>query len=278
MRKFCFRSIAFYSFLYLFFLLLNQSFAQIPRSTSFDDRPVCEESKGMWREFGNSCVDDCEAKFDKFAVCARDITFSCDCGKGRCWNEKSCFDLAEYKKIFDAKQEEERKLLEQQKKKRQKAAKQNNNEIMKRLAQKYTSDSQANVSENINNQISNYTNAKDGDKNSAPKNNYATILKDKIPQDKSQNVNTDSLTNISNFDFSQNNQKSNSQIPVISQSTVEDNPPVPAMFLQQEQAKQAYNQKQNQALDTANKNTKPQTPEQQGITILPTLPVVPLPN
>lgn len=114
-------------------------FAQSARSTSFDDRPVCESSKGIWREFGNACVDGCTSKLDQFAVCSAAITYGCDCGTGRCWDGDSCVSLKSYKKIFDEEQEEERKNTAEAKKKRKEESKQNEQAIMQKFVNQVTS-------------------------------------------------------------------------------------------------------------------------------------------
>ena len=82
--------------------LNKNSFANIVRSTTFDDRFACEKSRGSWRDFGNSCADKCTYKFDKYAVCAYAIRYGCDCGKNRCLHEDKCISVSEYKKIDDA--------------------------------------------------------------------------------------------------------------------------------------------------------------------------------
>ena len=94
------------------------------RSTTFDDRTSCEESKGAWRQFGNSCADECEAKLDEFAFCTDLVISACECGKSRCWNDevKSCAALSDYKKIFVARQKEEKKIADAARKKREEAA------------------------------------------------------------------------------------------------------------------------------------------------------------
>ncbi len=94
------------------------------RSTTFDDRTSCEDSKGAWRQFGNSCADECEAKLDEFAFCTDLVISACECGKSRCWNDevKSCAALSDYKKIFVARQKEEKKIADAARKKREEAA------------------------------------------------------------------------------------------------------------------------------------------------------------
>ena len=91
------------------------------RPTTFNDRATCEETKGVWRQFGNSCVDECEAQLDEFAVCTDITNSACECGKSRCWNDeiKSCVALSDYKKIFVVRQKEEKKIAEEARKKRE---------------------------------------------------------------------------------------------------------------------------------------------------------------
>jgi hypothetical protein len=128
--------IFFYLRLLLLFLLPSSSYSQELRSTSFDDRPTCESAKGVWRQFGNSCVDECRPKLDSFSVCAQAITYGCDCGKGRCWDGETCVMLKDYKKIFDIEKEEEEKILAEARKQRQEAAKANEKFIMNGLINK----------------------------------------------------------------------------------------------------------------------------------------------
>jgi hypothetical protein len=86
---------------FILFFYSNNINANIIRPTTFDERPQCEKSLGMWRDFGNSCADKCEHKFQKYPYCSNAIIYSCDCGKNRCLYEDSCIDIAEYKNIHD---------------------------------------------------------------------------------------------------------------------------------------------------------------------------------
>lgn len=129
-----------YAFLLLFSIT---SHAQSTRFTSFDDRPICEDNKGVWREFGNGCVDECHSKFDKFSICTQAITYGCDCGKGRCWDGESCVTTKNYKKIFDAEKEEEKKILEAAKQKRLEQAKANEQSVIENLGKKITASVEA---------------------------------------------------------------------------------------------------------------------------------------
>jgi len=100
------------AFFFITFLITSTTKAQVTRSTTFDDRQACNENKGLWREFGNGCGDNCTNKFDQYEICTRALTFACDCGKGRCWHNNQCLTIASYKEIFDKESAEEEKLLE----------------------------------------------------------------------------------------------------------------------------------------------------------------------
>lgn len=51
----------------------------------------CVAGGGAWREFGNGCVDSCEAARNPMTGCTQSLTFGCDCENG-CWNGESCED------------------------------------------------------------------------------------------------------------------------------------------------------------------------------------------
>ena len=120
-------------------LLLFVSFdalAQFSRETTFDNRDLCQsENKGIWREFGDSCVDSCESKFDKLKICDRSLQFSCDCGVARCWSNNNCLLISDYKKIYQRKLAKEQARLEKDKIARQAMAKANAEIITQKLVQ-----------------------------------------------------------------------------------------------------------------------------------------------
>lgn len=116
--------------------------AQSARSTSFDDRPTCEEVKGVWRQFGNGCTDDCRSKFDEFTICTQALSYGCDCGKNRCWDGQTCVTQKSYKRIFDAEKEKENEKLAVAKKRRQAAAQENQDAIMSKLLNKIAVDNE----------------------------------------------------------------------------------------------------------------------------------------
>jgi len=117
----------------IFILLIDYAHADIGRKTSFDNRGQCEQNKGVWREFGNGCVDECFAKFDEFGVCTYARTFGCDCGKGKCWNGEECVGVIAYKKIFDDLKLREFEEMSQAKKKRIAEAKKYQQDLIKRM-------------------------------------------------------------------------------------------------------------------------------------------------
>ena len=68
--------------------------------TSFEERPLCEKSNGIWREFGDGCANSCQAKFDQYLVCTRKLVYACDCGDNACWQDDKCVKISDYKKTF----------------------------------------------------------------------------------------------------------------------------------------------------------------------------------
>jgi hypothetical protein len=120
--------------LFVIFLLFSHfANAQTLRPTTFDDRNICQDSKGVWRQFGNGCANNCESKFDKFAMCTNALVFSCDCGKKRCWNGETCLALKDYKKIYDIEEAKNKKILDAAKEKRKADALANEQAIMVKL-------------------------------------------------------------------------------------------------------------------------------------------------
>lgn len=120
-------------FYLIFFLLLFTSSiatAQTVRSTSFDDRETCEKDRGVWREFGNGCADSCEAKFDKTSICTQALTYSCECGKNKCWNGERCTAMQDYQKIFTVRQAREKERLAIAKRARQEQLEENTDSII----------------------------------------------------------------------------------------------------------------------------------------------------
>lgn len=51
---------------------------------------TCQASGGVWRQFGNSCIDSCGVADRVDVMCAQVMTYGCDCGANACWNGSSC--------------------------------------------------------------------------------------------------------------------------------------------------------------------------------------------
>jgi len=128
----------YYFILFLFFI--NESHANLTRSTTFDERPKCESSKGMWRDFGNSCADKCEYKFQKYPYCSNAIIYSCDCGKNRCLYQDQCIEIQDYLAIHQKNEIEEQKILEETKEIRLQKAKKFKREYMNKFVDMYNHD------------------------------------------------------------------------------------------------------------------------------------------
>jgi hypothetical protein len=240
----------FFIFAFLFLLIFsNAAIAQITRSTTFDDRPVCEEAKGVWRQFGNGCDDQCEAKFDEFIICTEESNYACDCGKGRCWNGEACVSLESYKKIYETKKAKEQKILDQAKDKRQAEAKESQQAILAKLTKK---DNNAAASKPAPAAAA------------APAQPQPVVTKTPA----TASANNDTIPPLS----PQQEAALKNQAPSKTGSAT-----VPPLFLQQEQAKQAAASSQNPAPNQA-ANTQPAPTPSPANSIPPGLPVVPLPN
>lgn len=130
-------------FLATLFLMFFSSevFSQMARETSFDDRPHCEEVKGVWRSFGSGCTDQCESKFNKFKICTQAVTSGCDCGKGRCWDGQTCILMKDYLVVYNEEKAEEQKILNKAKNGRKKMAAENQKELLKKIIKNNTLES-----------------------------------------------------------------------------------------------------------------------------------------
>jgi hypothetical protein len=209
--------------LFLFFIFPSNSFSQSIRFTSFDDRSACESSKGVWRQFGNGCVDECRPKLDQFYICTGAITNGCECGKSRCWDGESCISIESYKKNFAAEQVEEEKILNEAKEKRKEAAKANQEEIMDKLISKAVI-ADPNAPQN------------------SPSNNLGEFFKDKIvasqptaKSDKYREINVNDPEEKKEEDFPPAMLPGGAEMPF-------DESSIPPFFLQQEKNKQKAGQ------------------------------------
>ncbi|OFW80430.1 MAG: hypothetical protein A2887_03355 [Alphaproteobacteria bacterium RIFCSPLOWO2_01_FULL_40_26] len=228
-------------FLVFLFLIANSAFA---RTTSFENRFVCEKDKGIWRTYGNGCVDSCYEKFDKFAICARAITYGCDCGKGKCWDGEQCVELIEYKKVYDVMQEKDQKALAEAKEKRKAIALENQEKILSNLTTQAEARAGAVGAEGVQ-----------------PQSNYSAP-----DQNKTDNSILPLLPSME--------KKDDSVVTTQPQTAPAQNnnpqPLIPPFFLQQEKAKQQAEQQKKEETKTI---IPPQT--EPG---LPALPMIPLPQ
>jgi len=53
----------------------------------------CRFGGGEWREFSNSCADQCGTQDQ---LCAQVVTEGCECGDGQCWDGEKCVLESEY--------------------------------------------------------------------------------------------------------------------------------------------------------------------------------------
>jgi hypothetical protein len=234
-------------FAILFFIISSQAFSQAIRSTTFDDRPACEEVRGVWRQFGNGCIDECSAKFDRFLMCPQVLAYGCDCGRNRCWNGDTCVMRKDYKKIFDEEQAKEKKILDVAKAKRKSEAKANEQSILNSLAKKT-----GEITDQGLNQL----------QNNASKNVP-------VPQAPAQPIQSPT--------YSVTDPSQNPQQPIQPEQPV-DTSLIPPFFQQLEKAKQdaanAAQPKDATKVPEYNSKQDPVTP----ISTLPGLPVIPLPQ
>ncbi len=215
----------------LFFIFPSNSFSQSIRFTSFDDRSACESSKGVWRQFGNGCVDECRPKLDQFYICTGAITNGCECGKGRCWDGESCISIESYKKTFAVEQVEEEKILNEAKEKRKEAAKENQEEIMDKLISKAViADPNTNPNPDPN-----------APQNS-PSNNLGEFFKDKIAASKPASKSD----KYSEINVNKPEEKQEEELPPVmlpgGAEVPFDESSIPPFFLQQEKNKQKAGQ------------------------------------
>lgn len=65
-------------------------------ANSYDVREVCESKKGIWREFGDDCANNCALEGRNRIICVPKITYSCDCPKDQCWDYYRCVEKTQY--------------------------------------------------------------------------------------------------------------------------------------------------------------------------------------
>jgi hypothetical protein len=225
----------------------SEIFAQSIRFTSFDDRPICESSKGIWREFGNGCTDECYAKLDQFSVCSDAITYGCDCGKGRCWDGNQCVILRNYKKLFDQEQEKDAKVLSEAKKKRKDEAKANEQAMMEKFVSQISSGAPSDGDSANPNQQPGITNVGSPVGAISSGNNLSQFYKNALPSEPNQNQQQAQQPAIQQPivipTIPDQPQIQQSQLlPPVDTNAQKPNSTVPPLFLQQEQAKEQAKQ------------------------------------
>lgn len=206
-------------FIWLILFTISFANAQTVRHTSFDGRQACNESNGIWREFGNGCGDNCVSKFDQYEICTNAITYGCDCGKGHCWHDDRCMSITSYKKIFDEESAEKEKLIAIKVKERQERIKNDptlSNYLQNLYIQKDAAQNQP---------------AANGQPNQNQPQNAITQA---APQrDNSNQTPNSAVTNVL-LNGSENNNSTTAKTPGGSEDIK-----VPPAFLQQEQSKKA---------------------------------------
>lgn len=250
-------------------LVFDSAFSQSVRFTTFDDRPACEDSKGVWREYGDACLDWCYPKFDQFSFCSRKVEFGCDCGYGRCWDGISCIETVKYQRIYEQKKAEEDKLLAEAREKRKADFEANQQLMMEYLI----SQTLANA-DNANAQNPQDPNAPPA----PPNNNLAEFYK---------NYNSNPMMqNLSNNPNQVVNNSAPIRQPVVVKPAetleipVSESPKIPPLFLQQQKAKEgaeakklAETKKDDEKKKDTNEDNKSKSEEESS-----PLPFIPLPN
>ena len=61
---------------------------KIAAVTTSTDEQACTTANGEWIEFPNGCADICGTKGEGI-MCTLVLTYSCDCGEGKCWNTET---------------------------------------------------------------------------------------------------------------------------------------------------------------------------------------------
>ncbi len=245
MKKFFFIKLIFI----LLFISTKYSCADFIRSTTFNDRSLCDLNKGVWREFGNGCVDNCSAKFDNYMICTNAITYGCDCGKGKCWHENKCIKLLEYEKIHSIKKEQDEQNFQKQKNARQEELKAFQQERLRKLI--------ADKSPQLNNITNNIKAIQNSDPDKQQKlsniNNYDKFYDQENANDEiSNNQNKDSNLN-DQQNYNQDNNKNSFLGSILNYQTPENKNQefeIPPMFLLKEKIKEENLNKNGQEVQT----------------------------
>lgn len=98
--------------LIIFFLVIGFSHKTIAstENETYEIRKSCLKAGGSWRQFNNSCANNCSE--NKFNVCSQILIFACDCGIDSCWNQSKCIKNTEYNQLLTAEPKKEPNKLE----------------------------------------------------------------------------------------------------------------------------------------------------------------------
>lgn len=98
--------------LIIFFFIIGFSHKTIAstENEAYEIRKSCLKAGGSWRQFNNSCANNCSE--NKFNVCSQILIFACDCGIDSCWNQSKCIKNTEYNQLLTAEPKKEPNELE----------------------------------------------------------------------------------------------------------------------------------------------------------------------
>ncbi|MCE2687778.1 MAG: hypothetical protein LW595_04450 [Rickettsiales bacterium] len=98
--------------LIIFFIVISFSHKTIAsnKNEAYEIRNYCLKAGGSWRQFNNSCANNCSE--NKFNVCSQILIFACDCGINSCWHQSKCIKNTEYNKLLTAEPKKEPNKLE----------------------------------------------------------------------------------------------------------------------------------------------------------------------
>lgn len=81
-----------FSLVFLILILFSAtSFARVSEEYKINQKR-CLSGGGNWVLLPTVCGDKCR-KPGEDPVCAQTITWACECGKGMCWDDKSCVKI-----------------------------------------------------------------------------------------------------------------------------------------------------------------------------------------
>ena len=98
--------------LIIFFTIISFSHKTIAstENETYEIRKSCLKAGGSWRQFNNSCANNCNE--NKFNICSQILIFACDCGIDSCWNQSKCIKNTEYNQLLTAEPKKEPNKLE----------------------------------------------------------------------------------------------------------------------------------------------------------------------